>query len=214
MIFPTLRGKEVGYASVADFADRWLARRPTSVENPLLDPVECQRMIDDMHDALGVEWSYGGWLEDRGRLWRGTYITERNTPLHLGVDLNVPAGTPVASNLTMRCFRVESDHPEPHGWGTRVIMVLGDGTYLVYAHVQDVRCKPGDFVYGGDVFAEVGTPEINGGWFAHLHVQAVTTPSLEVGLRTLAEMDGYGSIADLRVLTRLHPDPLRFIAIR
>lgn len=208
MIFPTLRGTRCGYANVAEYAAVWLRGKGLS-GNPLLDPTVCQQMIDDLHAELGVTWSYGGWLEDRSALWHGSYITERDTPLHLGVDLNVPAGTPLGATRALHVLRIDSDHPEPHGWGTRMVArVLGTPVVLLFAHLQRVQGEVGTVLSPGDCFAEVGTPDQNGGWYSHLHVQAMHEADDVMCLERLLEVDGYGSRDQLTTLAGRFPDPL------
>lgn len=214
MIFPSLKGKAYGYANVAAYGQEWL-RGKGLPGNPLLDPAVCQRMVADLHRRLDVDWSYGGWFEDRSALWRGSYITERSTPLHLGVDFNVPEGTPVAADVLLRCLRVDDDHPEPHGWGMRfVARVVGEPFALVFAHLRGVRCEAGAEIVPGDIVAEVGAPERNGGWYPHVHVQAMRILGDKDCLARLAHMDGYGANANTRGLARRYPDPLQFVALR
>lgn len=214
MIFPSLTGARMGYANVAEFAKTWLLQRRLP-GNPLLDPVICQQMIADLHRMLDVDWTYGGWLEDRSALWHGSYITEADTPLHLGVDLNAPTGTPVAADVQLKVLRVDTDHPEPHGWGTRAIArVVGEQTALIFAHLRSVRCTAGDEIAPGDVIAEVGAPAFNGGWYPHLHVQAVRVLGDVHCLALLPYIDGYGAAKDAAVLASRFPDPLNYVALR
>ena len=214
MIFPTLRGQSFGYANVALYSREWLAGKAFD-GNPLLDPLICQRMVDEMHGDLGVAWSYGGWLEDRSDLWDGSYLTDRRTTAHLGVDFNAPAGTPVSADVSLRCLLVDSDDPEPHGWGTRVIArVIGEPIVLIFGHLMSVRCVVGSTVEAGDIFAEVGTSDRNGGWHSHVHVQAVVAENDETFLQDLPFIDGYGDFGEIRDLSRVFPDPMRFVDIR
>ncbi len=72
MLFPALRGKNFGYIHLNTEARHWLCEQKYAEQlNPLLDPEICSRFIQDTHVKYGLDFSYGGWLEDRSDLWRG-----------------------------------------------------------------------------------------------------------------------------------------------
>lgn len=134
---------------------------------PLEDPHVCARWINHLHSLLGVDYSYGGYLEDRSVLWKNHYMNEY---IHLGVDFNVPAKTPVHSPVTGVVREVWFD-PDMHGgWGGRVIIERNNILYI-FAHLDLQSVWVGDIIAQGDIISVVGTPETNGGWFPHLHVQ-------------------------------------------
>lgn len=172
------------------------------------------QMVSDLHDERGIQYSYGGYLEHRGNLLAHTYLAKDKKYLHLGVDFNVPAGSAVASPQAAWVVAVDSDHPEPHGWGPRVILKVrnvagfAEWVYLVYAHLEaaSIRVKPGEILVPGSPFACVGEPPGNGGWFPHLHVQALTSRVFGEGIAQ--HVDGYGLPADVEQLARDFPDPL------
>lgn len=193
-----------------DEAARWSSEHPelfAAGSNPLLDPETSQRMVDDIHRRRGVVWSHGGYLENRRRLWRGSYLEARATFLHLGIDVNVPQGTRVAASFPARIILLDHDPDRDGGWGTRVFLA-SEGPFFIYAHLQNPRVQPGDAVAAGDVFAEVGGPPDNGNWHPHLHVQAMR-PGLfhEILLERFHELDGYGLPDDRHALELDFPDP-------
>jgi murein DD-endopeptidase MepM/ murein hydrolase activator NlpD len=193
-----------------DEAARWGAQHPdlfATGPNPLLDPATCQRMVDELHRRLSVVWSHGGYLENRRRLWRGSYLEARATFLHLGVDINVPQGTRVAASFPARVVLVDHDPDRDGGWGARVFLA-SEGPLFIYAHLQNSRVEPGDAIDPGNVFAEVGGPPDNGNWYPHLHVQAIR-PGLfhEILLERFHELDGYGHPDDRETLAYDFPDP-------
>jgi murein DD-endopeptidase MepM/ murein hydrolase activator NlpD len=195
--------------NLEDEAIRWSAAHPefASDPNPLLDPAVCQRMVDELHRRLGVAWSHGGYLENRRRLWRGSYLEARGTFLHLGVDLNVPQGTGVAASFPARVFLVDHDPDRDGGWGTRVFLA-SEGLIFIYAHLQNPSVGPGRALAPGDVFAEVGGPPENGNWMPHLHVQAIRSGLFhEILLERFGEIDGYGHPDDREELAHDFPDP-------
>lgn len=213
MLFPGLQGNRFGQVDLDALARRWFAAQGVRATdpNPLLDPGVCAAMIAAEHRRLGLDHSYGGWLEDRRALWRGTYLDQAGTYLHLGVDVTVPVGTEVALDRPGTVWDVDSDVPEEGGWGTRVIIQLDQASEcVVYAHLDpDVRCEPGQRLAAGTIFAKVGAPPANGGWFPHLHVQRVQ--GLHFGRLAkdgLRDLDGYGLPAEREALAKLFPDPL------
>jgi len=219
MLFPELKGQRFGYVNMNQVAKAWFAKYPERVasENPLLDPTTCQAMMDEIHAEFGFAISYGGWLEDRSTLWRGSYLDEAKIYLHLGVDVNAPAGTAVAVDRHAEVIRVDDDTPLVGGWGNRVILRLRDEPIvLIYAHLaKDVVCKIGDQLAPGDVFAKLGASSENGYWMPHVHVQAVEQKYFDSLLQTgqLDVLDGYGSQEERELLAQRFPDPMRFIQL-
>ena len=181
--------------------------------NPLLDPHICQQMVRECHAAHGVDWSYGGYLENRQHLWRGSYLKTKGTYLHLGVDFNVPQGTRVAVVEDSLVMLVDEDRDYDGGWGHRVFLKPSSTRRLkivqIFAHLQAVRVQPGDQLAPGAVIAEVGGPPHNGNWHPHLHIQSVREPLFqEILLDHFSELDGYGHPDEKAKLRREYPDPL------
>ncbi len=213
MLFPTLVGASFAPLNLNDLAQAFFARNGATEPNPLLDPATCARMIEAAQAERGAAHSYGGWLEDRSTLWRGSYLDATGEYLHLGVDFTVPAGTPVACEGIGTVVRVDCDVPEEGGWGTRVILRMEAGdVVLIYAHLASAKVVEGQTVGLGTVLGIVGRPPENGGWFSHLHVQAIRQDVFEGYLSAgLASLDGYGPVSERNALAERFPDPLRFV---
>lgn len=218
MIFPGLKGKKFGYVNLNIEAQRWLAEHCKDVnKNPLIDPVTCQSMVQSVHEKLGLDFSYGGWLEDRSTLWKDSYLSDKNMMTHLGVDINVPAGTKVSVDFDAEIVRIENDYPLDGGWGTMIIMKhLSEPAYLLYAHLDpDISCKVSDVLKRGEVFAKVGSAPHNGNWFPHLHVQAIKPDHFQKVASTndWEAFDGYGKAEDIPINAVNFPDPLQYISL-
>ncbi|MGE5540795.1 MAG: peptidoglycan DD-metalloendopeptidase family protein [Bacillota bacterium] len=215
MIFPKIEGQP-GYVNLALYAPAWLARNgyEQTDENPLLDPDMCERMVQELHEELGIAYSYGGWLEDRTELWRGSYLDAMGPHLHLGVDLNVPAGTHVACHRGGRVLRIDKDN-EAHGWGTRIFIRPTDrqDVVLLYAHLGVLSVREMEPIAPGDVFGLTGPASANGGWFPHLHVQALSREAYDLFKKEPDALDGYGPAGEREQLARLYPDPIPFIGL-
>jgi murein DD-endopeptidase MepM/ murein hydrolase activator NlpD len=215
-MFPELQGEKHCSVNLEAEAVRWRNEHPELFRagaNPLLDPAVCQSMIDEVHRRCGVAWSYGGYLENRSNLWRGSYLEATGNFLHLGVDCTAPQGTRVAVDFPAKVILVDHDPDRDGGWGTRVFLA-SNGPVFVYAHLQQVRVEPGQALAPGEVFAEVGGPPENGNWFAHLHVQAIRTGLFhEILLERFQELDGYGHPDANTELQYDFPDPLPFLRV-
>lgn len=190
--------------------------------NPYLNPRKCAQMVSDFHQELGIKWSFGGYLEDRSILWRDSYLETTKKFLHLGIDVNLPAGTPVASATPLEVIITDDDHDLDGGWGPRIIAIPEDdpSRLVIFAHLADVSVAPGDQIPSGVPFAVVGAAPLNGNWYPHYHIQQLNTEKIP-GLifdttqkrivRGLDEIDGYGRQEDYHLLAQQYEDPIDFI---
>jgi murein DD-endopeptidase MepM/ murein hydrolase activator NlpD len=179
-----------------DFPDESRIR----ADNPLNDPEKCTEWIKGIHKQLGADFSFGGYLEDRSHLWRGHYQEDAGSFLHLGIDYNVPAGTEVFSVGDLVVHEVWTDPDQDGGWGGRVILQVVDSHfYVIYSHL-DPSLLPGRgaILKSGERIGLVGRPEVNGGWYPHLHLQCCDG-------EPPADLDGYaaGSLSEVKH----YPDP-------
>src|SRR3989338_11078822 len=95
----------------------------------------CNEWVKSLHVARKVDYSYGGFLEDRSNLWKNHYNKEIGAFIHLGVDFNVPAGTKVALAKRARVEHVMIDQDQHGGWGGMVVWkLLDEDKYLLYGH--------------------------------------------------------------------------------
>lgn len=164
-----------------------------SGHNPFIDPHECTEMVNQLHEKFNTDYSYGGWMEDRKDIWKGKGHT-----LHVGVDYSVPAYTEVTVPCPAKLIERFWDADQKGGWGGRLLFEAASGIYFLFAHLdwqgmvggarhyrfdmdQDrlSKCKVGDIVQPGEVVGHLGTPDVNGGWFPHLHVQCMTKVNMK-----------------------------------
>lgn len=222
MTFPTLRDKNFcGPVNLDSYYQTWARTHYYACLNPspALKPLVAQRMLADLHRERGADWSWGGLYEDRSHLWRGSYLAEKRNYVHLGVDLNVPAGTPVCADSPGKVILVDNDTDTfpKGGWGTRVMLRLFyHPVVLIYAHLAPgPDCAVGTTLVEGQEFARIGQPANNGYWFPHLHLQALSQEADEYYLSggRLEELDGYGKAADADRIRRLFPDPMPYIRL-
>jgi hypothetical protein len=216
--FPSLSGRRVARIQLEASFGRWRQAHPDRFvpgsPNPYLDPIVATEIVEEIHRAEGVEWSFGGYLEDRRNLLAGSYLDATGAYLHLGVDFHVPEGTPVVPGTPASVLLVDDDGDQDGGWGPRVFLrrasKQGDDMAAVFAHLRAPRCLPGDVLGPTDVFAEVGGPPFNGNWHPHLHLQLLRFSTFEeIFLKRSHELDGYGPPGRKHELASLFPDPLQ-----
>ena len=176
------------------------------------DPRKHVNLVDRIHQELGVDWTYGGWLENREQLFAETYLKETGDWIHLGIDINVPVSTPVLAVLTGKVYKVGSDYPEKGGWGNFVIMehkIKGVGFYSIYGHLasDDLLINLGSKATDGQMIGKVGTYKENGFWRPHIHFQFISETEMRKRKNPFT-LDGYGKPQNLPYLRQHYPDPL------
>jgi len=123
---------------------------------------------------------YGGFLEKRGFYTADQYTKGKQMArdLHIGVDIWLPAGTPVFAPLDgiIHSFAY-NEQPLDYG-GTIILQHEWNGKrfFTLYGHVSKNSVqglKSGAFISKGTQIAELGSPEENGGWYPHLHLQII-----------------------------------------
>lgn len=165
MIFNTSENKKFGYVNLNLEAQKWIAgKKFAGAKNPLNDPVVCQEMVNDVNKKYSLDFSYGGWMEDRSFLWLGSYLDKKKIYTHLGIDVSAPAGTEIMAIFDAKVIKVDDDYPEEGGWGTRVILKHQlEPLYLIYAHMdRNVLCKTGDFLRKGKILLRLANRHITG----------------------------------------------------
>ena len=91
-----------------------------------------------------------------GKMWSKGY--------HTGVDFAVPTGTPV---LAVADGKIENAN-WGKAYGNQVVQKV-EGGWVIYAHLNAVRVKPGAVVKAGQIVGESGNSGNSSG--AHLHFE-------------------------------------------
>lgn len=181
LLFPQLADKNWAEINLNEWAKK-LTLSPGS-PNPLLNPEYCEKWVNNLHKQQGINFSYGGYMEDRSILWAGHYH-QPDSMIHLGVDYNVPPTTHVTLPFDAALVCTEEDPDKVGGWGYRAIYKTKD-CYVIFAHLEYVNGLVGSYYRKGHHVGSVGSHRVNGGWYPHLHVQCMQEYDLSV--------DGYGS---------------------
>lgn len=153
--------------------------------NPFLDPEYCEGWKKFIHKMKGLDYSWGGYLEDRAVVWAGHYQQPGHT-LHVGVDLYVPTDTDVCCPVKAKLVYSTVDLDREGGWGGRMVFEYKD-EHIILAHLKGMRTGIGATCLPGSIIARIAEPELNGGWSPHLHVQRVMGRTL----KEVLEVDGY-----------------------
>ncbi|MGA9277047.1 aminotransferase class III-fold pyridoxal phosphate-dependent enzyme, partial [Ilumatobacter sp.] len=136
---------------------------------------------------------------------------ERRT-LHLGIDVFVPSGTPVASPLAGTIHSCDvRDQPGDYGGVVLVEYRTHDDTpfWMLLGHLDHASVRglnPGDPIERGTRLATVGTRAENGGWAPHIHVQLFTDL-----LGRTTDLDGVARASERDVWTSISPNPAPLI---
>jgi 4-aminobutyrate aminotransferase-like enzyme len=162
--------------------------------------------MDDVRAAIGIG------RYDEPRLWYAGYAYadvggERRT-VHLGVDLFLPAGTPVLAPLDAVVESVQNNEGFLD-YGPTVVLRHepddGPTFYTLYGHLSHRvldTLTPGQSVQTGDRFAELGEFSENGNWPPHLHFQIITDL-----LGMSGDYPGVAPASERNVWTSFSPDP-------
>lgn len=143
------------------------------------------RIADDI-GAAGVSCAIGGWGEARPIYNGRAFGRMASDPLalarthHLGIDISVPAGTPLFAPLdgTIWAAGYAADQFD---YGGYVILEhtipTGNKFYSLYGHLDPnslSHLTAGDTLEAGESLGKIGTYDQNGGWWPHLHLQLMT----------------------------------------
>lgn len=182
LLFPTLAGKW-GHVN---FNEEALA---INADPSILNPTESTHWVEQIHKSKGIDYSYGGYFEDRAFLMRGQYQKPGET-WHLGIDYTIAEGTPVhlPVDAVLRFFAFDPD--QYGGWGTKAIFETSLG-YLIFGHLENRVLEVKSHYKAGDLISTIAGFHKNGGWFPHLHVQAVRK---DHKLGSTESIDGYSAL--------------------
>jgi 4-aminobutyrate aminotransferase-like enzyme/Ser/Thr protein kinase RdoA (MazF antagonist) len=147
------------------------------------DPHAYQAWLDLEMAERHATFAVGAYLEDRNVYRTAAFDSDgpQRRSVHLGLDLFVPPDTPVQAMLDGRVFSV-IDNASPQDYGPTVILehTAGPGGppfWVLYGHLSRATLTTvivGQQVRSGEIVGFIGTPEVNGGWAPHLHVQLIT----------------------------------------
>ena len=134
-------------------------------------------------------------------------LDERRT-IHLGLDLFAPVGTSIRAPFA-GVVHALANNQAPQDYGAVVILRHetdeGQSFFTLYGHLDLSvlgRLSVGQNIVAGEAFAQIGPPDVNGGWPPHLHFQLITD-LLDLG----TDFPGVAPPGQRDVWLSLSPDP-------
>ena len=179
LLFPHLKGR---WGAVD--LNKEAAKLNTFGPNPLLDAKVCEQWVSKLHSDRRLDFSYGGFLEDRSVLWRDHYMTKGHT-IHLGIDYNVPVNTFVALPCAAELLYAREDKDQGGGWGGQLFFGVKHGPRFILGHLHQLVSGIGKVYEKGAIVGAIAPSSINGGWYPHLHLQCTKI--------FMPGIDGYGN---------------------
>lgn len=204
-LFPRLAASRWDYINLNDLAVRLgplLSSLMSEPTNPFLDAAYCESWKEFVHHLKGIDFSWGGYMEDRAVVWAGHYHDEGAT-MHVGVDFYVPAGCTVHCPVPATLVHSSTDPDQGGGWGGRMVFRYRD-EHFILAHLRDMDMEVGRNYVAGEAVAMIAEDHCNGGWSPHLHVQRVKSLDLDYVL----SVDGY--LRPYEGIRADFPDPLEY----
>ena len=162
-------------------------------------------------------WTVGRYNEPRPWMYDTPLFGGRRFH-HIGLDLGGPAGTPVHAFADgwIHAVGIEED---AGGYGPTIVtrhdLDLPGGLdhpwsgsprtiWVLHGHLSSndmAQWSAGDTVSMGQVLGHLGSPEENGGWSPHVHVQLALEPSDGI------QMEGVVAPENVDEALLRHPDP-------
>ena len=206
---PVLPTYPLGTTRVAqlDFtAANSLLAQPERLRDTYAFDAVVAEMLAAQHAPAGI----GGYLENRVIYRRSPHFDAAAEPrsLHLGVDVWVPAGTPVAAPLAATVHSL-ADNNNFGDYGPTIILqhaLAGTTFFSLYGHLTRTdlaRLQAGQVLAAGQVFAHVGPHPENGDWPPHLHFQLIADMQGRRG-----DFPGVAAPSERDYWAALCPDPM------
>ncbi|GAB2867188.1 aminotransferase class III-fold pyridoxal phosphate-dependent enzyme [Hymenobacter ruber] len=166
------------------------ANNPQITSADLRNTADFDELVNTMMTEKNAAIGIGGYLENRVIYRRSAHFgldaAEEPRSLHLGVDVWLPAGTPVLAPLPAVVHSL-ADNDNFGDYGPTVILqheLEGTIFYSLYGHLSRREWRAlrvGQALEKGEVFATVGPFPENGDWPAHLHFQLMADMQGRVG---------------------------------
>ncbi|MGY3090468.1 murein DD-endopeptidase MepM/ murein hydrolase activator NlpD [Hymenobacter sp. UYAg731] len=187
------------------------ANNPRITSADLRDTAAFDELVNTMLAEKNATIGIGGYLENRVIYRRSAHFgpgaAEEPRSLHLGVDVWLPAGTPVLAPLPATVHSL-ADNDNFGDYGPTVILqheLEGTVFYSLYGHLSRREwqaLRVGQALQQGEAFATVGPFPENGDWPAHLHFQLMADMQGRVG-----DFPGVARPSEREAWAALCPDP-------
>lgn len=109
------------------------------------------------------------WVLDKN----GNRVRAKNPKMHKGLDIGMPAGTPIHAAKDGKVVNIGMNMSKESGFGHSVTIQHDDGYQSVYAHMLETPLvNKGDTVSAGDPLGKVGSTGASTGNHLHFQVQS------------------------------------------
>ncbi len=190
----------------------------TDTRGRLLNADATDRLLRRLCQRWKAGYTLGGYLEDRRVAWSGSYLNDE-AALHVAIDVNLPAQTAISLAQDATLVHTQHDPGQNGGWGGVAIFKLdqpvGSISHVLYAHLArgSVRHTIGTHIKVGEVVAHLGEEHENGGWYEHVHIQAMTQTAWDDTQGNIDLFDGYAPVR-FKDGHPLFPDPWPLLGAR
>ena len=205
-LFPTIR-KEKVYPLDLSISSKWIGQQSESDD---LD--YSQYKISKLQDQESDRIIAGGYLEPRPIYTTPAYDKMGNNgtesrSIHLGIDLWLPAQTPVHALFDGVVVTAVNDVGDKEYGGLIIIKHLIDDLefFTLYGHlsIASIECKEtGQGIEKGDCIGYLGHYPENGNWPTHLHFQIMLAK-----LDYVEDFPGVAYPEEINVWRSICPDP-------
>lgn len=174
------------------------------------NPKKCDEWMQKLHKKYGVDYSYGGFLEDRSFIWKDHYNVKEGLFIHEGADFNVSKNTEVFLFDNGEVVEIIRDIKMHGGWGNAVVFWIPKiEKYVIYAHMDKKLYVSLNSKYKkGQKIGTIGGPSQNGHYFPHLHLQFMDK-KFASKYKRFFDIGGYSANGD-KMLKNLY-DPVKFV---
>jgi murein DD-endopeptidase MepM/ murein hydrolase activator NlpD len=173
------------------------------------DILDFEAFISNEIELKQGHYGIGGYLESRVIYRRSAHFEsdQSSRNIHLGIDVWMPAGTPVYAPLdaVVHSFGINDNYGD-YG-GTLILQHAGiEGIFwTLYGHISHdsiAGLAEGDEFKQGEIVARLGNWQENGNWPSHLHFQVI----LDL-LNNFGDFPGVCRKEEIEFFKNICPDP-------
>lgn len=153
---------------------------------------------------------FGGYMERRALYQASKHFSlGKIRNIHLGIDIWSDPGTAIYAsyNGIIHSWKYNENHLD-YGY---CLIIKYEHIYALYGHLSapdDLDWTPGRPVKEGEIIANIGDKEVNGGWIPHLHLQMIR----EIG-DYKGDYPGVCSEEELEYFSQNCPNPIVLLGL-
>lgn len=178
------------------------------IGDSFLSAIRGDYLIERVHREKKIDWSYGGYAEDRAFIPQA-FIDYHRQPFHYGIDWNVPPGSVIHLPVNTKVIK-KLVLPD---WGPLIFAQFADQVVLL-SHLDPSYLPDDDVEVAADQpLVRAGLPNVNGYWFTHIHMQVMSLSFYQqLQAQNFAHIPDYAERHECEKFAALFPDPLQVFA--